>query len=105
MVYLLLLQAFLLIPSSVYADKYQLATDKAQEAFFIQSGLHFKLNQFTQYVEGKGRVTAKRLNVEREVALATFGVKLYRNKALSFPIGKQKRLTLKPKEVSITIDW
>lgn len=84
----------LLITTSVYATDYSTALDKAKEAAMIQSGVQANIDKLRGYGESKAKYYATSLGVDKELAFAIIGYKVYRDKGFSVPLSKTQRLTV-----------
>lgn len=91
----------LLIPSSVFAIEYGPALDAAQKAALIQTGIQDKITLTGDWL--KNQVVEAGLG--DPLAAILYCGKTYRDKALSFPVGKQKRIELRRDGVGLTLGF
>lgn len=94
----------LFLTSSVFADEYSYALNKAKQAFLIQSGLQKQIKLLQRYVNKQVMEAVESLELTQEVGIIGGSYKIYKAKRVSFKIDG-KRFTLTPNSISVTLKF
>ena len=84
---------------------YGTAAQKAQQAFFAQSGLNNDYHLIQDYGTGTGMSFLQKAGLDKEAGAIVFGYKVYHDRAVSFPITHDTRMTLHPDQLSLSISF
>lgn len=91
--------------SSAKATDYFPALDKAKDAALIQSGVQADIDKLKAYGEAKGKEIAYDLGVEKPMFVGIFAYKVYRDKGVSFPLDKTKRLSIHTDRMELKVNF
>lgn len=90
-----------LISSNAYAIDYSDALGHARQAFLVQSGIQDGIQKTGDYVVAE----IKRMGLATPMGAGLFTYKIYRDRALTFPISHKTRVTLNLNSVTFTIHY
>lgn len=95
------LTLFFLFINSAYAVDYGDALSHAKQAFLIQSGIQSDIQKTGDYFVAQ----VKQAGLGTEMGAGIFTYKVYRDKALTFPISHKTKITLNLNSVTFTIHY
>lgn len=91
----------LLFTANAYAVDYSDALSHARQAFLIQSGIQDGIQKTGDYFVAQ----VKQAGLGSEMGAGIFTYKVYRDKALTFPISHKTKITLSMNSVTFTIHY
>jgi hypothetical protein len=100
--------ALLLISCEALADnaaQYDVAFNNIKTATLIQSGVQAKIDALGHYAEQRGQRLLEDLHLDKPTAIGYYCYKVYREQSLTIPVAHDKRLTLQPSTVVLTITY
>lgn len=100
MKYLLLM----LLSTSALANDYTSALEHSQQAFLIQSGIQAKITQVQHYATNKATYYVEKTGFSREVGFGLYFYKVYRQKSITIPVVRGKKLTVQPNYVQLSME-
>lgn len=91
--------------SAAYADNYGPALDKAKDAALIQTGIQANIDKAKAMGEAQAKKTAYDLGVDKELGVGIVAYKIYKDKAISFPLDKTKHITIHEDRLELKISF
>lgn len=91
----------LLITTNSYAIDYGDALEHSKQAFLIQSGIQDGIQKTGDYFTAQ----VKQAGLGTEMGAGIFAYKMYRDKALTFPISHKTKVTLNLNSITFRINY